>query len=94
MDASAALFLCLFAAPFLLCCLLQYGAGRIKAPRLRRALSLPLPLLAGGVFLFSLYKTAVITGWGRLVWDILDYFALSALAGAGLGWLLGRRRRM
>ena len=94
MDTSTTLFLCLFAAPFLLCCLLQYGAGRIKTPRLRRALSLPLPLLAGGVFLFSLYKTAVITGWDRLVWDILDGIFGSALAGTGLGWLLGRWQRI
>lgn len=92
MDESLIYCLLLFIAPFSLCFLLEYGAGRIKAPRLRRGLSLPLPLLLGGTLLFSLYQTAAVTGWGRLAWEILNYMALSALAGTGLGWLLGRRR--
>ena len=93
MDESLVFCLLLFIAPFALCCLLEYGAGRIKGHALRRGLSLPLPLLTGGVFLLSLYKTAAVTGWDRLGWEILDYLAGSALAGTGLGWLMAKSKK-
>lgn len=92
MDGATAFILFLIVGPFLLCLLLQYGAGRIKAPRLRRGLSWPLPLLWGGALLLSFYKITSVTGWGRLLWEVLAYLSLSALAGTGLGWLLGKRK--
>ncbi len=90
MDESTAYVFYLVIGPFLLCFLLQYGAERVKHPTLRRALSLPLPLLSGGALLFSLYKTAAVTGWELLGWTVLDCIAGSVLAGAGLGRLLAR----
>ncbi len=92
MDESTAYIFYLAIGPFLLCFLLQYGAGRLKNPSFRRWLSLPLPILCSGVFLLSLYKTTVITGWDVLGWTTLACITGFALAGVGLGWLLTKNR--
>ena len=93
MNEATAYVLSCTIGPFLLFFLLQYGAVSLKRPGLQPWLSLPFPLLAGGGFLLSLYKTAVVTGWGGLGWAFLTYLTGFALAGTGLGWLLARRKR-
>lgn len=59
----------------------------------KKALLLPLPILCamGGMYVFI--QKIIITGWGRLFWDVLFICVLCVFCGILIGWIIGESKR-
>lgn len=93
------LFLCAMAL-LVLALLCAVGQGLLAVWRwaspVRWLLLCILPALSVGTLLVCLWHIHIITGWGRLAWELGACLPGSALFGVAVGWLLGldhRKRR-
>lgn len=67
--------------------------GVIALKTNRKELLLPLPILCGMGCVYVFIQTIIVTGWGLLLWYVLQICAVCVLFGTMMGGVIGESKR-